>query len=364
MIVMNDFKKEYSKISHHLLKEIDHCLRQGWYILGKEVERFESNFAEYCGTKYCVGVANGLEAIQISLMALGIGNGDEVITVSNSAVATTLAITAVGATPIFVDVDEYHHMNVQDLEKRITPKTKAILPVHLYGQVCDMRNILQIAKKNHLFVIEDACQAHGASVNGKKAGSFGIMGCFSFYPTKNLGGYGDAGAITTNSRDLYEKCIKLRNYGQSVRYYHDMKGMNSRLDEIQAVILNFKLPSLEGKIQKRNQLANKYLELLNDIPQIKLPQVRNGSRHSFHLFVIDCDERDQLQQFLKNGDIESFIHYPVPIHKQQCYLEFKTVKLPETEKKAKRILSLPIHPELTELEVAKVCKQIRKFYEQ
>ena len=360
---MNDFKKEYSSIQSRLIKKIDQNLKQGWYILGDEGEKFEKNFAAYCGTKYSIGVANGLEALQIALMALDIGKGDEVITVANSAVATSLAITAVGATPVFADIDEYFHMDANQLQQLITPKTKAILPVHLYGQICEIEKICKIAKEHNIYVIEDACQAHGATHDGREAGSFGTFGCFSFYPTKNLGAYGDGGAITTNSKVLFEKCKKIRNYGQSVRYYHDLKGINSRLDEIQAVILNFKLPTLDQKIKKRIMLADSYFSLLSDIPQLTLPKIRKNSRHSFHLFVIECERRGELIKYLKKSEVESFIHYPVPIHKQECYREFNRLILPMTEEKAKKVLSLPISPELTFREIKKVCKKIIEFYE-
>lgn len=359
---MNDFKKEYQAIKPEIDSAIGTMLESGWYILGDFSKTFEKNFANYIGSKYAIGVANGLEALQISLMALGIGAGDEVITVSNSAVATALAITNTGAVPVFVDVDDYFHMDLEKLEAAITPKTKAIIPVHLFGQLVDITGVMEIAKKHNLQVVEDACQAHGASLNGKKAGSFGVMGCFSFYPTKNLGGYGDGGAITTDSEELYEQCMMLRNYGQKTRYIHLMKGMNSRLDEIQAAILNVKLPKLDGFIANRNKVASLYLELLKDVQQITLPKVREGHTHAFHLFAILAENRDGLMKFLNENGVQSLVHYPIPIHKQKCYEEYDSQKLERTEMLAEQLLSIPIHPFMDESEATHVADKIKEFY--
>ncbi len=362
MIVMNDFKKEYLSYKEEVLKTVNDTLESGWYILGKQVEQFEEEFARYTGTKFCIGVANGLEAIQISLMALHIGPGDEVITVSNSAVATTLAITNVGAAPVFIDIDDFFHINDTLIEKYITSRTKAILPVHLFGQMVNMDRIHTIAKKYNLFVIEDACQATGATYRGKKAGSYGTFGCFSFYPTKNLGAYGDGGAITTNSEELYEVCKMLRNYGQKDRYHHEIKGINSRLDEIQAAILRKKLPTVDEGNRRRNQIAEFYNKDLSGISEISLPKVRDNGSHTFHLYVIQAKKRDELQRFLKDNEIQSLIHYPIPIHKQTCYQEFNDLKLEQTEEKAKNILSLPCHQFLTDEELHKITSTIREFY--
>ncbi len=361
---MNDFKKEYRFHKKTVDPAIGEVLRSGWYILGKRCEQFEQEFAAYVGTPYCVGVANGLEALQIALMALGVGKGDEVITVSNSAVATALAITNAGATPVFVDIDEYYHMDVHKIEQAITSKTKAILPVHLFGQLANIGEICAIARRHGLKVVEDACQAHGAESAGRKAGAFGDIGCFSFYPTKNLGAYGDGGAITTHSREIYEQCKKLRNYGQSSRYLHDIKGVNSRLDELQAAVLSEKLKMLPLLIKRRNKNAELYLRELKNIPALALPKKRKDSTHAFHLFVIQTERRDELHTYLKNQGIETQIHYPVPIHKQRCYAEFNSLSLPVMEDTAKKILSLPIHPFLTEEEVIEVCKAIKQFFNQ
>jgi len=363
MILMNDFKKEYEYFEPQVTKILRWVLASGYYILSKNVEEFEKEFAKYIGAKYCVGVGNGLEALQIALMSIDVKQGDEVITVSNTAVATALAISNIGAKPVFVDIDEYYHMDVSKIEEKITKKTKAIIPVHLFGQIVDIDNILKIAKKHNLKVIEDACQAHGASLDGKKAGSFGSLGCFSFYPTKNLGAYGDAGAITTDSKTLYQKCLMLRNYGQKNRYEHHLKGMNSRLDELQAAILNTKLKKLNSLLSKRNKIAQTYIFNLKGVNQIILPKIRKNNYHSFHLFVILAENRDKLQKYLKEKGTETIIHYPIPIHKQVSFKEYANVKLPVTEKLSKEILSLPINPFLEEREVIEICSAIKHFYQ-
>jgi dTDP-4-amino-4,6-dideoxygalactose transaminase len=362
MILMNDFKKEYSHIEKEVLIALKKFLKSGWYILGEEVIQFEKYFSRYIGTKYCIGVANGLEALQISLMALGISADDEVITVSNSAVATSLAITNLGARPIFIDIDEFYHIDTSKIESKITKKTKAIIPVHLFGQPVEIKKIISMAKKYNLHVIEDACQAHGATYDSKRVGSYGTFGCFSFYPTKNLGGYGDGGAITTNSKTLYKKCISLRNYGQTSRYEHECIGLNSRLDEIQAAILNVKLKKLDRMIKKRNEIAQTYLKELAEVKQVILPKTRKRASHTYHLFVIQAEKRDDLMEFLKNNDVQTLIHYPIPIHNQKCYPEFNSIVLERTENIAKNIISLPVHPFMTKSKVMTVCKLIKKFY--
>lgn len=362
MIPMNDFKKEYESIEKEINEAIERCLSSGWYILGEEGKAFEEEFSKYIGTSYCIGVGNGLEALQISLMALGIGAGDEVITVSNSAVATTLAITNTGATPVFVDIDEYYHIDISKIEEKITPNTKAIIPVHLFGQAVAINELLSLTKKHGLHIIEDACQAHGATQKSKKVGSFGAFGCFSFYPTKNLGAYGDGGAITTDSKELYEKCLSLRNYGQTNRYEHAIIGINSRLDEIQAAVLRVKLGKLGEMIEKRNEIAKTYLENLAAISQIVLPKTREGAFHAYHLFVIQAEKRDELLEFLKSNGVQALIHYPIPIHKQRCYEQFNSIKLKRTEGLAKTILSLPVHPFMGKGEAIIVCDLIKKFY--
>lgn len=361
---MNDFKKEYASNEKEVGRAIKKCLESGWYILGEQGKAFEKEFAQYIGTKYCLGVANGLEALQISLMALNIGAGDEVLTVSNSAVATTLAITNTGATPVFVDVDEFYHMDISKIEEKITAKTRAIMPVHLFGQLVDIKKMQLLAKKYKLHIIEDACQAHGASCGSKRAGSFGTFGCFSFYPTKNLGAYGDGGAITTNSQELYNKCLSIRNYGQTNRYEHDIIGLNSRLDELQATVLRVKLKKLDKLIEKRNAIAKIYLDNLAEVSQITLPRIRKNTIHSFHLFVVQAEKRDALLDFLKINCVQALIHYPIPIHKQKCYQKFNAIKLKQTEDLSKKIISLPVHPFMKKEEVLKITSLIRKLYAQ
>jgi len=359
---MNDFQKEYQALGPSLLPKINKALSSGQYILGSNVKRFEKQFAAYIGTKYCVGVGNGMEAIRIALLGLGITKGDEVITVSNTDIATALAIVYAGATPVFVDVDEYYHINPQLIEKAITKKTKAILPVHLYGQVADMDSIFDIAKRHNLYVVEDACQAHGATFKGKRAGSLGHAGCFSFYPTKNLGAYGDAGAIVTSDNNIYKRCLMLRNRGQTKKYVYPILGFNSRLDEIQAAILLHKLTYLEAFNMKRQKFASLYINVLQSVPEITLPKTRKDGAHVFHLFVIQAQKRNQLQKYLQTQGIDTLVHYPIPIHKQKSFLDFKTVSLPKTERRAKRILSLPIHPYMTKKDVESVGNFIRSFY--
>ncbi len=362
MIVMNDFKKEYSLLSKEINEAISRVLESGWYILGKEVESFEVEFANYIGSKYCIAVANGLEALQVSLMALGIGKGDEVLTVSNTAVATVLAISNVGAKPVFVDVDDYYLMDVNKIEEKITKRTKAILPVHLFGQMTDMGAIKKIAKKYNLKIVEDACQAHGATQKTKKSGSFGDLGCFSFYPTKNLGAYGDGGAIVTDSKKMYEKCLMLRNYGQKNRYEHEIRGLNSRLDEIQAAVLKVKLKHLDKFIQKRNKIADLYIRNLKNVNQIKLPITLERNYHAYHLFVVQAENRDDLMTYLRNNGVQALVHYPIPVHQQKCYREFNKIKLSKTEYFAENIISLPVNPLLPLNEVKTVCKLIKDFY--
>ncbi len=361
MILMNDFKKEYKFFKKDVDKALVSVMESGWYILGKEVEKFEKEFADYVGVKYCVGVANGMEALQISLMALGIGKGDEVITVSNSAVATALAISATGAKPVFVDIDEYYHIDSSKIEEKITSRTKAILPVHLFGQPIDIENISRIARKYNLFVVEDCAQAHGAIYNNKKVGAFGDMGCFSFYPTKNLGAYGDGGAITTNSKKLYEEIKMLRNYGQKNRYEHQVKGLNSRLDEIQAAVLRVKLKSLDKLNDSRRKIAQKYFDELKNVLGVELPKERKEARGVYHLFVIRVQERGKLQKYLLKNGIQTMIHYPIPVHKQECYIKYNSVLLQKTENFSKCILSLPINPFISEKEVQLIANAIKKF---
>ncbi len=362
MIEIFDTHKDYSLFQVEIEKAVLETLRSGWYILGGKLKAFETAFSEANDVQFTCGVANGMEALLIALMAIGVGPGDEVITCTHSFIATSLPISLLGAKPVFVDIDDFYHLDANKIEQAITEKTKAIIPVHLYGQLCDIENICQIAKKHDLFVIEDACQAHGAKKNGKFAGTFGDIGCFSFYPTKNLGAFGDAGALVTNSAELNEKFLMLRNYGQKVKYYHETVGYNSRLDEIQAAILLVKLSKLTEAVARRQAIAQRYVKNLADCTEIDLPKVRDWEQHAFHLFVIATDKRDELAEYLKEKQIQTLIHYPVPIHKQQVYAEYNNLSFPKTENATQRILSIPLHQYMTDEDVDQVSEQIKAFF--
>jgi len=353
--------EQYDAIRTEIQTAIDRVLQSGWYILGREVEAFEREFAAYCGVKHAVGCASGTEALALALMALGVGMGDEVVTVAHTAVPTISAITMTGATPVFVDIDEHFLMDPSRVEAVITDRTKVILPVHLYGQMADMDAILNIASEHRLRVVEDACQAHGAEYRGKKAGSWGILGCFSFYPTKNLGCYGDGGAVTTDDKELYDRLVMLRNYGQEKRYFHTIKGINSRLDEIQAAVLRVKLTHLDEWNRMRRQAAVWYRDALGDA--CACPGEKPDARHVYHLYVIRARERDGLKAHLEEAGITTLMHYPVPAHLQEAYKElgYRVGDLPLTEETVKEILSLPMHPAVTKEGVHNVCTSIRDY---
>jgi dTDP-4-amino-4,6-dideoxygalactose transaminase len=361
-----NLNREYQSIKDEILTAIQRVFERGQFILGKEVSLFEEEFAHYCGVRYGVGVASGTDALYLALIAAGIGEGDEVITVSNSFIATALAISFTGARPVFVDIDpETYTIDpnlIEELLKKRRKRVKAILPVHLYGHPADMGAIMEIAKKYDLIVIEDACQAHGAEFEGKKAGSFGVMGCFSFYPTKNLGCYGDGGMVVTNSRKLYERLLLLRNYGEKKKYQHIIKGRNSRLDELQAAILRVKLKYNDEWNEKRRRNAFFYHERLKGL-DIICPTEREGFKHVYHLYVIRTKKRNDLQKFLKNKGIETLIHYSIPIHRQRAFNElgYNSGRLPITEEVSREILSLPISPQMTNSELEDVINQINLF---
>lgn len=354
--------EQYDAIRSEIHSAVDRVLQSGWYILGREVEAFEREFAAYCGVKHAVGCASGTEAIALALMALGVGPGDEVVTVANTAVPTVSAISMTGAKPAFVDIDDFFLMDVARLESAVTDRTRAIMPVHLYGQMADMDAILAVARKRGIPVIEDAAQAHGAEFKAKRAGSWGIMGCFSFYPTKNLGCYGDGGAVTTDDPGLYERLVMLRNYGQEKRYYHSIKGINSRLDEVQAAVLRVKLARLDEWNERRRQIAAWYGETLRDV--CECPGERPGARHVYHLYVIRAADRDGLRAGLEKEGITTLMHYPLPVHLQKAYadLGYRTGDLPFTEATAAKILSLPMHPAVTRDGAELVGEKIRDYY--
>jgi dTDP-4-amino-4,6-dideoxygalactose transaminase len=362
MILCSNPKAQYLSHKKEIDAAISRVLNSGWYILGEEVETFEKEFARHIGVSHGIGTGSGTEALHISLVACGIGPGDEVITVSHSAVATASAIVLSGAFPHYVDIDpQFYTIDPDKIESAITPHTKAIIPVHIYGQSADMEPILELAEEYNLYVIEDCAQAHGAVYKGKCVGSFGNMGCFSFYPTKNLGAIGDGGMVVTNDRGLAEKVSLLREYGWVERYVSHFSGWNTRLDEIQAAILNVKLKYLDEDNLKRNQLANIYNSKLKHTGLI-LPNTRDGATHIYHLYVIRSQRRDDLLSFLKEKNIGASIHYPVPIHLQPAYKQIgKRESLRETERVAKDILSLPIYPELQESDVLMITDAIKEF---
>ena len=328
---------------------------------GPFVEEFEKEFAEFCQCKYAVGVGNGTEALWLTMLALGIGKGDEVITVSNTFIATVEAISFCGAEPVFVDIDEkYYTMNPNLIEAAITSKTKAIIPVHLFGQMSDMDPIMDIAKKYNLLVIEDACQAHGAEYKGKMAGSIGDAGCFSFYPGKNLGAYGEAGAVVTNNKELNSKIRKLRDHGQEKKYYHSVIGWNARMDGIQGSILKIKLKYLAEWNESRSHSARLYNDLLGSNNKIIIPLKAPYGKHIYHVYAMRVKHRDKIINYLKEKDIFCGVHYPIPIHLQQAYifLGFKNNSFPVTERYSKEFLSLPIYPEISRDKIKNVTHEL------
>jgi dTDP-4-amino-4,6-dideoxygalactose transaminase len=354
-------KAQYGARADEIKAAIQRVLQSGWYILGKETEAFEAEFAQYLGTYSAVGVGSGTEALYLALKCLGVGQGDEVVTVSHTAVATVAAIELAGARPVFADIDPVTYtMDPGSLEAMISRKTKAVIPVHLYGQPADMKTIFRIARAHQLKIIEDCAQAHGAAIREKKVGTFGDMACFSFYPTKNLGAIGDGGAVATNQPKLAEKSRLLRQYGWKERYISKVAGWNTRLDEIQAAILRVKLCSLDKDNSARRQIAGRYCKGLAGTDLV-LPGIRKDSNHVFHLFVIRSKKRDLLLDALRQGGIQAGIHYPVPIHHQPAYRHLRSQRLPETEKAAKEVLSLPMYPELSFEEVDYVVKIIKEF---
>lgn len=354
-----DLKEQSLVIKEELTRAVERVIfENSSFILGKELEAFEKEFAEYCGVKYSVGVGNGTTAITLALLAAGIKPGDEVITVPNTAIPTLSAISATYAQPVLVDVNENYQMDVTKVEKLITPKTKAIVPVHLYGHAVDMDPLMEMAKKHNLKVIEDCAQAHGTLYKGKQVGTFGDFGTFSFYPSKNLGAFGDGGCIVTNNESDAVLLKKLRNYGQTNRYVCDVKGINSRLDELQAAILSVKLKHLNAWNNKRRNLAKLYNELLKGVI---VPPIKEYCTPNYHLYVIRCKERDKLMEHLAKNNIGCLIHYPLPIHKQKAYPELAHYNLPNAEQYTKEILSLPMYPELKEESVKAVADCINQF---
>lgn len=356
-----DLKAPYLELKNELDEAYKRVMESGWYILGGECESFENKFAEYCDTKYCIGVGNGLDALHLILRAYGIGEGDEVIVPANTYIATWLAVSYAGAKPVPVEPDEKtYNLNPALIEDAITNNTKAIIAVHLYGQPADMDSINVLAKKYNLKVIEDAAQAHGAKYKGRRAGSLGDAAGFSFYPGKNLGAIGDGGAVTTNDPVLAENVKVLRNYGSRKKYYNEVKGYNSRLDELQAALLRVKLSKLDEWNERRKSVAHKYIQELHNIKDIILPYVPEWAEPVWHLFVVRHPERDSLQNHLNDAGVGTLIHYPIPPSLSSAYSEmgYNAGDFPITEQIAKSALSLPIGPHIEHFEIQKIIKEI------
>lgn len=353
-----DLRANYASIKHEINEAIQRVLDSTAFILGEEVVAFEQEFAAYCDCRHAVAVASGTDALQLALESVGVKAGDEVITVSHTFVATAVAVTRVGATPIFVDVDPTTYtIDVDQIERRITPRTSAIVPVHLYGQPADMEPILDIASRHGLKVVEDACQAHGARYKGRRVGSLGDAAAFSFYPGKNLGAYGDGGAITTNNSDFHDRAALLRNYGQRRKYEHELKGYNSRLDSLQAAVLRVKLRRLDDWNNLRASLARIYNDELRD-SAATTPVARVDRTHVYHLYVVRVAERDHVLNVLQSRGIGAGIHYPTPVHRLSAYAEYRDLRLPVSEKVASEALSLPLFPELQAAQARQVVRSL------
>ena len=359
-----DLKVQYRQIENEVLPMVTEAMQNGAFIGGPQVAGFEAEFAAFCESRHCVGVGSGTDALRFALMAAGVDAGNEVITVPNTFIATTEAISQVGARPVFVDIDpQTCNMDPNQIESRISDKTKAIVPVHLYGQPANMDPILDIANRHDLVVIEDACQAHGALYNGRKAGSIGFAGCFSFYPGKNLGAFGEGGAVVTQDEKAARTIRMIRDHGQSKKYYHDMEGFNGRLDAIQAGVLRIKLRRLADWNESRRKNAAYYNQGLADIDGVQLPHESDLSRSVYHLYVIHTDQRDAMQEYLADRGIATGFHYPVPLHLQNAYthMGFKEGDFPVAEKSARRLLSLPMFAELSTGQMDYVIDSIKEF---
>jgi dTDP-4-amino-4,6-dideoxygalactose transaminase len=360
-----DLYSQYQSIQSEIDSAIQNVIKETAFIGGKYVEEFETNFANLYGVKHCIAVANGTDSLYITMKMLGIGAGDEVITVANSWISSSETISQTGATPVFVDIDPvYYTIDINKLEAAITPKTKAIIPVHLQGQICDMDQIMAIANKYQIPVIEDCAQSHFSEWKGTRAGTMGIAGSFSFYPGKNLGAYGDAGCIITNSDELARKCKMYARHGALKKHQHEIEGINSRLDGLQAAILNAKLPHILNWTDKRIANAAQYTSLLKDNINVICPEVRPNSKHTFHLYVIRVSKRDELMKFLKDKGVETAIHYPeiLPLLPAYKYLNLSANDFEISASYSSQILSLPMYPELSSAQIAYVVDAINEFF--
>ncbi|MGD9568062.1 MAG: DegT/DnrJ/EryC1/StrS family aminotransferase [Sedimentibacter sp.] len=361
-IEFNVLDRQYKEFEDEYNAAAIKVLKSGWYILGDEVENFEKQYANYIGKKYCVGLNSGLDALILAFRALNIGIGDEVIVPANTFIASVIGITENMATPVFVEPNEFYNIDVNKIEEKITKNTKAILVVHLYGQAANMKKIKELADKYNLFLIEDCAQSHGANYDGKKTGSWGDIGCFSFFPTKNLGAFGDAGAVVTDNVEIFEKLKMLRNYGSKIKYHNEIVGINSRLDEMQAALLNIKLKHIDELIIDRKRVAQRYLnEIKNE--NIILPNINSNSEHVWHLFVIRTKDRVNLKGYLSNNGITTLIHYPIPPHLSECYsnLGYHKGDFPLTEKYSEEVLSLPLYNSMTDEEIDYVINVINNW---
>lgn len=359
-VPFGDLRRQYQTIRGEIDAAVQRVLDRGWFVLGEEVEQFEQEFAAYLGARHVVGVGSGTEAIHLALVAAGVKPGDEVITAANTCVPTISAVSFAGATPVLVDAEPAgYNIDPAGIESRITSKTRAILPVHLYGQAADMDPILEIGRRRGIPVIEDAAQGHGATYRGKKLGTLGVAGCFSFYPSKNLGAYGDGGAVATDDDELAVSLRRLRNYGEERRYFHKKKGFNSRLDEVQAAILRVKLAYLDDWNDRRREIATLYDRQIT-ADHVVRPAERLYGRHVYHLYVIRSERRDELQRRLADAGIMTLIHYPVPIHLQESYHDLGKVlgDYPVAESLGKEVLSLPMFPELADEEICYVARTV------
>lgn len=361
-IMTNRLDRGFYKYQNEFEKKALEVLRSGWYVLGKEVTAFEEEFAAYIGARYCVGVANGLDALYLAFRALGIGAGDEVIVQGNTYIASVMGITMNGATPVFVEPDEYYGIDADKIEEKITGKTKAVLTVHLYGQSCEMDKVTDLCQKYGLRLVEDCAQSHGSEYNGQTTGTFGDIGCFSFYPSKNLGCFGDGGAIVTNDERVASDIKMYRNYGSEKRYYNKVVGVNSRLDEIQAGLLRVRLKHMDELTEERRELAGNYLDGLKN-KKICLPRQRNNTTHVWHQFVIRTKNRQKLIDYLNSLGIGTIIHYPIPPHLAEAYqyLGFRAGDFPLTEEYADEVLSIPMYNGMTPEEQGYVIEAINRY---